>query len=394
MQLFAVVVLLATLVSSLAVDIKNIPLFKWKAPKENYQAVIKQLQRLQLKRPQQDPHDLQLNNDADHVYYGPITIGTPGQVFNVIFDTGSADLWVPSIHCPKTNKACRKHKRYDNTLSSTYQADGKSFRIQYGYDAGQVRGYLGQDTVTVAGITVQNQTFAEATFHSDDFVKTVPDGILGLGFQSISQAGEVPVFDNMVRQQVVPAPVFSVYLNRNESGGVGGVLTLGGADPDYYTGHFTYVGLNKRGFWQFEIDRIMVGKHHENFCERGCQTIVDTGVPLIVGPLDEIYQLNEKLGAKPVLGARELFFFDCPEVDELPDVDFFVNGQKLSLSSRDYVVKVLTEKGNPHCVSAFSGTHFPFGQEPLWILGNAFIRRYYTTFDKGKGRVGFARSIN
>lgn len=51
--------------------------------------------------------------------------------------------------------------------------------------------------------------FAGNTFIDDKF-----DGILGMGWPSISVDNVTPVFQNMVAQSLVARPVFGFYLDR------------------------------------------------------------------------------------------------------------------------------------------------------------------------------------
>ena len=67
----------------------------------------------------------------------------------------------------------------------------------------------------VSDITVTNQKFGEATEQpGEDFINAKFDGILGMGFPNIAEDGVAPVFNNMINQNVVSAPVFAFYLDR------------------------------------------------------------------------------------------------------------------------------------------------------------------------------------
>ncbi len=98
-------------------------------------------------------------------FQGTIGIGTPPQPFNVIFDTGSANLWVPSAHCniDAAGAACGrlgKHK-YNSTGSSTYTHVGRPFHIRYG--SGVLQGFLSQDDVALGpDLVAHGQIFTEA----------------------------------------------------------------------------------------------------------------------------------------------------------------------------------------------------------------------------------------
>jgi cathepsin D len=150
-----------------------------------------------------------LSNYKDAQYYGQMSIGTPPQKFKILFDTGSSNLWVPSKKCPFYDVACLMHNKYDSSKSSTYKADGRKFEIKYG--TGSMKGFISKDKVCVASLCVTDQEFAEATDEPGlTFVMAKFDGIFGMGYPEIAVANMTPVFNTMIKQKVVPDPVFAL----------------------------------------------------------------------------------------------------------------------------------------------------------------------------------------
>ncbi|NXG43134.1 CATE protein, partial [Psilopogon haemacephalus] len=326
-----------------------------------------------------------LVNYLDLEYFGQISIGTPPQNFTVIFDTGSSNLWVPSIYCVST--ACAQHSRFKPSESSTYQAIGTPFSIQYG--TGSLTGIIGSDQVVVEGLTVSNQQFAESvTEPGKAFVDAEFDGILGLAYPSLAVDGVTPVFDNMMAQNLVELPLFSVYMSSNPQAPVGGEVLFGGFDSSHFTGTLNWVPVTQQGYWQIQLDNIQVGGTVA-FCANGCQAIVDTGTSLLTGPTKDIKELQSYIGATAVDGE---YTVECSNLDAMPDVTFTINGLPYTLSPQAYT---LMESGEDvvFCTSGFQGMDISPPAGPLWILGDVFIRQFYTVFDRGNNRVGLAPAV-
>ncbi|XP_034733013.1 renin [Etheostoma cragini] len=327
-----------------------------------------------------------LTNYLDTQYFGEISIGSPAQMFNVVFDTGSANLWVPSQSCSPFSTACYTHNRYDASKSRTYVENGTGFSIQYA--SGNVRGFLSEDVVVVGGIPVV-QVFAEATSLSAmPFIFAKFDGVLGMGYPNVAIDGITPVFDRIMSQHVLKEQVFSVYYSRDPKHSPGGELVLGGTDPNYYTGNFNYMDTRETGKWEVTMKGVSVGMEMM-FCAEGCTAVIDTGSSYITGPASSVSILMQAIGAQLDESGYKV---NCDTVKSLPSVTFHLGGQEYSLTQEDYILWQSHIKGDV-CTVTFRGLDVPPPTGPIWILGANFIARYYTEFDRRNNRIGFATAV-
>jgi saccharopepsin len=316
-----------------------------------------------------------LVNESDDDYYCQISIGTPGQTFNVQVDTGSSDLWIPGSDC--TSTACTNHNMFDGSKSSTFHSTGQNFSIQYG--SGSMTGVVAQDVVGLGGLSIK-QSFGMSLTEDDTFDQGATDGLIGMAFESISSENVTTPFDNLVQQHGLD-PVFSFFFNFAANGGQGGELTLGGYDSSEFTGDIQYSPLTNRTYWNIELQSVSV-----NGQDSGIQSqdaAIDTGTTLIVVPDSDAQAVNQLIGAQAVEGQDGVYSIDC-STDGLPDVTLTFGGNKFSVPAAAYVFS----NGDGTCMSGFAGMG-DIGLN-LWIVGDVFLRNYYSVFDSGNNQVGFA----
>ncbi|NXB59459.1 PEPA protein, partial [Struthidea cinerea] len=315
-----------------------------------------------------------LENYMDDEYFGTISIGTPPQEFTVVFDTGSSNLWVPSVFC--SSPACRNHNRFNPAESSTFLSTNDTLFIAYG--TGSMTGVLGYDTVNVAGINVRNQIFGLAETEPGDFFYYTPfDGILGLAFPSIASSGATPVFDNMMMENLVDRHLFSVYLSRDSQGG--SFVLFGAIDPYYTTKGISWIPLSAETYWQITMESVSISGAPVA-CSSGCQAIVDTGTTLLAVPIRALRNLLSHLGAT---SSGEI---SCEAASNLPDLIFHIHGKEFPVPPRAYVLR-----SDGYCTLGLQGMDVPTEEGELWILGDVFIREYYVIFDRANNKVGLSR---
>ena len=90
-----------------------------------------------------------------------------------------------------------------------------------------------------------------------------------MGYPSLARGGVTPIFNKMMDQGVVTDPMFSFWISKNRTSSVGGLLTLGGYNSQFFTGDIAWNAVTVQDYWQIGMDSMSVeGRRGTIACDR------------------------------------------------------------------------------------------------------------------------------
>jgi cathepsin D len=235
----------------------------------------------------------------------------------------------------------------------------------------------------------------------------------------------IPVFDSMMKQHLVKSSLFAFYLTENNDG-IESDITFGYYDRTKFTGNIVWHPvIGNREFFIIKLDDLKVGGKSLGLCgknglmKKDCLVTVDSGSSTFAAS-GSFYRNLHKLGVgthtNPV---------DCSNLENMK-LTYVINGIDYEIDPLDYLVGPVTRaeaadvqpylaelsksslrlnQQKPKKVHENGPIEYPdsdkicFGlimqidiENDMFILGDIFMRKYYSIFDRSKNRVGLALS--
>ncbi|KAJ3331058.1 hypothetical protein HDU76_004177 [Blyttiomyces sp. JEL0837] len=320
----------------------------------------------------------ELMNVQNVLYNAPVVLGN-GQVLQLDVDTGSADVWARG-------------------------------QVQYG--SGSVSGAIYQTTVSLGESTTTSPlAIGVATVESG--FGSASDGILGLGFPAISSISTSlrnnkvnGVSGTLIDAMNLPSGYnrFGIYLSDDQTDRDNGEITIGGDDSTKYVANtFVWFPLSKpSGFWMIDLGtaRFSIGGVSGDFTGgRGVKNaILDTGTTLIVLDDPVANAINAALGntdgRDPNLGVYKV---PCQNFEAGPNLSVSISSNGVdavfNIPARSLIH---VDRAGGFCYSGIVGGVCDSEGKSCSevILGDMFLRRYYSIYDWEGERVGFAQALH
>ena len=343
------------------------------------------------------------------LYFINVTIGTPPQSFSLQIDTGSSDIWFPSIEanvCEQGQQYC-PYGTYDSSASSTYVSKPGMgpFQIEY-VDGTEIEGTYLTDVLNVGSTQLTKMTMANA-----QQLNTQGIGIMGVGFtsgESIAQTtgpqAEYPnVIDVLKNEGFINKKAYSLWLDDLESN-TGSVL-FGGVDTHKYHGNLVSLPIQLDSETQ-SISSFTVawtGLHINgsgNNVDMSPSTpqpaILDSGTTDTLLPDDIANSIFNGVGVLSDQSYGNVI--DCDVAKDDLTFSFVFGGQNgatINVPLSEFITPLETtdgstpkfQNGKDACAFAMEAA----GSNPI-LFGDSFLRSAYVVYDLDDAQIGLAQT--
>ena len=352
-----------------------------------------------------------MTNFFNKMYTGPLLIGTPSQEFkNVVFDTGSADLWVLS---KESNINENYLSYYIESDSSTYKSISGDSSWQISYGTGSASGIAGKDTIIIAGLTAESQIFAQATNVEDMAISQYEpqDGICGFARKDATTLNGNTIMQTLINNKQNINGIFSFYLSRHSDDGSKLIIGNDVYNEDYFENdQLQTFNINDNidydigGLWSIHFKSIKQNNYHleedddtENDDDSDnnnyISAIFDTGTTYIGIPSSEYDNFMKELtknrnDCSSESGSSQDVYV-CQDIinptKNLPIISFTainINGDiiEMNLDPASYLDDS-NELG-----------FMPLPNLNIWIMGDSFLKNYYSIYDYKNNQISLAPS--
>lgn len=161
---------------------------------------------------------------------------------------------------------------------------------------------------------------------------------------------------------------------------------FGSSNSDHYDGELQYIPIERKSFWSVPIKGLNVNGINVHSETYNSGAVLDSGTTLLVVPSDASKKIHAAIpGASfdAVYGWR----MPCDSVKNHTNIMSFKLGDYDFPFSAADLVRESSEAGDGLCYSGVVES-----KSPMFILGDTFLKKYYSVFDYTNARVGLALS--
>jgi hypothetical protein len=390
-----------------------------------------------------------LGDNSDLLYTVPIQLGDTTTVVNL--DTGSSDLWVISTDC--ATNACAKAGRTARVPTLGLTKTGAQVTMRYGDSTTgtYATGPIAAETVSIAGVAIDNQLFAAINDTTNSVVQFGAAGIFGLGFPSESQIqgaavvkqfgktgttdhfvassyADGPLISRIAQSGALQMPMFTISLQRSTIDISGtGALTLGTLPDGVDNSSLTWVpvrlysaaegGITPPTFapsevyplrWEIDLDGVFLDGVElapskvpttGNVDANRMSALIDTGNSILRGPSDVVQSILGTISPNYSPDEPSSATLACAKAHNLT---FKIGGKMFPIDPRDLPSPVSPNDASDCVVDNLVATDAPgVGALFRWSLGDPFMKSNLVAFHYGNltnpsqdpPRIGFLSQV-